>query len=192
MALSNAQVKVEHREILLKERPKKLYEISSKATVPVLYINKDKIIDESLDIMLWVIQKWHCNWLNIEKEKQLDMININDSDFKYYLDRYKYYDRYPELSFKDYQKKCEKYLNEYNHILKDKLYFFGNQIQLVDVALFPFIRQCAHVDSSWFKEKFINLNKWLNAIKSSNIFLSVMHKYEIWNQNNPGIITIYK
>ena len=46
MALSNAQVKVEHREILLKERPKKLYEISSKATVPVLYIKKDKIIDE--------------------------------------------------------------------------------------------------------------------------------------------------
>jgi len=192
MALSNAQVRLEHREILLKERPKTLYEISEKATVPVLYVNKDKIIDESIDIMLWVIKKGHCSWLNNEKETQLEMININDFDFKYCLDRYKYYERYPELTFKDYQKQCEKYLNEYNYILKDKLYFFGNQIQLVDVALFPFIRQCAHVDFFWFEKTFINLNKWLNVIKSSNLFLSVMHKYEIWDQNNPRIITIYK
>jgi len=192
MALANSQIEIEHREILLKERPKALSEISEKATVPVLYLNQDTIIDESLDIMLWVIKKNNCNWLYHEREKQLEMININDSDFKYCLDRYKYYDRYPEHTFKDYQKKCEKYLNEYNQILKDKLYFFGEHIQLADVALFPFIRQCAHVDLFWFEKTFLNLNKWLNTIKSSTLFLSVMHKYEVWNQNNRGIITIYK
>ncbi len=138
MALANSKIEIEHREILLKDRPKALYEISPKATVPVLYINKDTIIDESLDIMLWVIKNSHCDLLNIEREKQLEMININDSNFKYCLDRYKYYDRYPELSFKDYQKKCKKYLNEYDQILKDNLYFLGDFMQLVDVALFPF------------------------------------------------------
>ena len=192
MALAYSNTEIELREISLRERPIELYQSSKKGTVPVLITINNEIIDESLDIMLWVIQKGYCNWLNNEKEKQLEMININDSDFKYYLDRYKYYDRYPELTFKGSQKKCEKYLNEYNNILKDKLYFFGNQIQLVDVALFPFIRQCAHVDFLWYEKTFINLNKWLNTIKSSNLFLSVMHKYEIWDQNNKGIITIYQ
>ena len=83
-------------------------------------------------------------------------------------------------------------MNIINTIIYNSNYFFGEHIQLADVALFPFIRQCAHVDLFWFEKTFLNLNKWLNTIKSSTLFLSVMHKYEVWNQNNRGIITIYK
>ena len=64
-------------EVDLKNKPASLLEVSPKATVPVLYINKEKIIDESLDIMLWVIQKGYCNWLNNEKEKQSDIMKYS-------------------------------------------------------------------------------------------------------------------
>ena len=51
MALSYSKVSYEHREILLKNRPKILYELSAKGTVPVLQLMDGTIIDESLDIM---------------------------------------------------------------------------------------------------------------------------------------------
>ena len=42
MALSHAKIKLEIREILLKDRPPSLYDISPKGTVPVLQLpNKD-------------------------------------------------------------------------------------------------------------------------------------------------------
>ena len=55
MALYHAKINYEHREILLKNRPKKLYEISPKGTVPVLDLLNGKVIDESFDIMKWAI-----------------------------------------------------------------------------------------------------------------------------------------
>ena len=53
MALAYTNQTIELREISLKNRPNSLYEISPKGTVPVLFINKNRILDESLDIMLW-------------------------------------------------------------------------------------------------------------------------------------------
>jgi len=191
MALCEAEITVELREILLRDRPEDLYKISSKGTVPVLQINSETIIDESLDIMIWVTNKSKINWLKHEKTKQLEMIRVNDTDFKYWLDRYKYSDRYPDKTHEDYQKKCGEFLSSYNSILKNKIYLFGEQYQLVDIALFPFIRQCANVDFKWFQEEFINLNIWLQKIVSSKLFLSTMKKYEVWNQIDKGFIVNY-
>ena len=192
MALCEAEITVELREILLRDRPEALYKISSKGTVPVLQINSEKIIDESLDIMIWIINKSKINWLEHKKTKQLEMIRANDTDFKYWLDRYKYSDRYPDKTHEDYQKKCGKFLNSYNSILKNKQYLFGESYQLTDIALFPFIRQCAYVDCDWFENNFKNLNTWLNKIKSSSLFLSVMNKYDIWNKEERGEIVKFK
>ncbi len=57
MSLIEAQVGVELREVLLKEKPPEMLEASAKGTVPVLLPsgNKDEVIDESLDIMLWAL-----------------------------------------------------------------------------------------------------------------------------------------
>ena len=90
MALSISNISIELREILLKDRPVSLYETSPKGTVPVLQLH-DKVIDESLDIMLWALKNnFEQTWLSKEHAKELKMININDTEFKRWLDRYKY------------------------------------------------------------------------------------------------------
>ena len=56
MALAYTNVKVEIREISLRNRPKELYEVSQKGTVPVLITIDGLVIDESLEIMLWTLK----------------------------------------------------------------------------------------------------------------------------------------
>ncbi len=57
MALYHAKINYEHREILLKNRPKKLFEISTKGTVPVLDLLNGEVVDECFDIMKCAISK---------------------------------------------------------------------------------------------------------------------------------------
>ena len=68
MALSKSNRKVILREISLKNRPDELYQISSKGTVPVLHTNS-RVIDESLEIMLWSIKGTDCDWLDEDIKK---------------------------------------------------------------------------------------------------------------------------
>jgi len=188
MALSKSEIKIELREISLKNRPDSLYTISPKGTVPVLQISNTEIIDESLQIMLWAIEKSNLDWLGKNPKKQIDMIKINDTDFKYWLNRYKYSDRYPEKSINFYKDNCTIILSTYEEILNQEKYLFDSKYQLADIAIFPLIRQCENVDPSWFADNLPNLSQWLNQIKLSNVFLSVMNKYELWDEDKSGLI----
>ena len=122
MALAESGITIELREISLKDRPSSLYQISSKGTVPVLQINQNKIIDESIEIMLWAINQSNLDWLDKNPKGQLDIIKSNDTDFKYWLDRYKYADRYPEDTIHEYQNECKKILLSYENILLSLYY----------------------------------------------------------------------
>ena len=189
MAMAYSKISYEHREILLKERPKSLYELSKKGTVPVLQLTDGSVIDESIDIMKWCIQQNDLNgWYKDECSLQDSMIFNNDNDFKYWLDRYKYHIRYEENSFEDYQNNVKKFFNHYNLILERHLFFLGDKISLVDIALMPFIRQGAHVELSWFSENFSSLLEWLENLKAHPLFLSAMTKYDIWEENSKGNI----
>ena len=188
MALSQSEITIELREISLKDRPDSLYEISSKGTVPVLQINENEIIDESLQIMLWAIDQSNLDWLEKNPKIQLDMIKKNDDDFKYWLNRYKYSERFPEKSIDEYQDNCKEILSTYENILSEREYLFDNKYQLADIAIFPLIRQCENVNQDWFANNFSNLNDWLYRIKTSNLFLSTMNKYELWDQKSTGLI----
>jgi len=188
MALSASKIKIELREISLKNRPDSLYAISPKGTVPVLQINKNKIIDESLQIMLWAIKQSNLDWLKKNPKRQIDMIKINDVDFKYWLNRYKYSDRFPEKSISFYKDNCTTILSIYEAILNKEKYLFDSKCQLADIAIFPLIRQCENIDLEWFSNNFPNISRWLEQIKSSNLFLSVMNKYELWDENESELI----
>ena len=92
------EIEVELREVLLKDIPEEMINISPKATVPVLQLNDGTVLDESLDIMNWAIDK--NDKCNLKKSKlenieiSNEIINIFDGEFKYHLDRYKYNSRY--------------------------------------------------------------------------------------------------
>ena len=191
MALAAGEVTIEHREIILKDRPEALHSISKKGTVPVLSIDSSTIIDESLDIMIWVIDHCSLDWLDYDKNMQLEIIKVNDLNFKQRLDKYKYYDRHPESSYEFYQEECKQFLLRYDSLLESNSFLCGEKIQCLDIAIFPFIRQCAHIDSKWFEKEFINLNRWLESLKSCSLFFSIMHKLPIWNQRDQGIIINY-
>ena len=189
MALSYSKISYEHREILLKHRPKSLYSISTKNTVPVLQLIDGTVIDESVDIMKWCMQQNDLDgWFKHECSLQDTMIKKNDNEFKHWLDRYKYHVRYEENSFEKYQRQVERFFVKYNLILEEKSFFLGRKISLVDVALMPFIRQAANVELSWFDGSFPALSKWFEKIQSSPLFLSVMVKYDIWDESDKGVI----
>ena len=178
MALAYSDITVELREISLKNRPQSLYAVSSKGTVPVLCISESYVLDESLDIMLWAL---NCsdpeNWLDKDQKSQLEIIEVNDNEFKHWLDRYKYSDRYPEYDREYYREKCENFLSTLSQLLITNKYILHNHLALVDIAIFPLIRQFANVDKLWFTKNYQALSIWLNNITETKLFLSIMDKY---------------
>ena len=190
MALSYSKIQVELKEILLRNRPDELYAVSQKGTVPVLCINNTTVLDESLDIMKWALMQNDPNeWISFNKRMQFEIIEENDNKFKYWLDRYKYFDRYTENNRDYYRAKCGEHLTRLNQLLEFNQYLLTNKLLFVDVAIVPFIRQCANVDKYWFKDTYAKLANWLNNIIESKLFVSVMDKYLEYNSEQEPLIT---
>jgi glutathione S-transferase len=60
-------------------------------------------------------------------------------------------------------------------------YLLGKKLSLVDVAIFPFIRQFSMVNPQQFDQlPFPSTKKWLTQLTQSELFHSVMHKYPVW------------
>ncbi len=178
LAIAYAGISVEIREVQLKHKPEQMLVISPKGTVPVLQLPDGKVIDESLNIMDWALAQHDPeHWLDTGEESET-LIEWNDGDFKTYLDRYKYADRYPEFSESYYRKEGEKFLVVLEKKLSQNAYLGGRHFSRVDAAIFPFIRQFAAVDNLWFQASgFRQLINWLDALLASELFLTVMSKH---------------
>ena len=192
MALAYTKVPYEHREILLRDRPQTLYDLSPKGTVPVLQLDNGSVHDESVDIMKWALEKNDPDqWYKYNLEHQDKLVTRNDETFKRRLDRYKYHIRYPERSFEEYRSDVSEILNEYNALLDSDSYMFGETICFTDIAVMPFVRQCAHVDLNWFNTNFPDLAKWLKNLKESELFKSIMPKYDLWVEGEMGTLVTW-
>ena len=67
-ALLSSNIDVELREVILKDKPDEFLSVSRSGTVPCLQL-KDKIIDESIDIMIWALRKNDPDsWLDMPVE----------------------------------------------------------------------------------------------------------------------------
>tara|TARA_X000000950_G_scaffold285574_1_gene391929 strand:+ start:2279 stop:2872 length:594 start_codon:yes stop_codon:yes gene_type:complete len=187
MALYYSKIDYEHREILLRNRPEKLYQLSQKGTVPVLELPNGDVIDESFNIMKWALSINDPEmWFDKNKEEQVDLIKLNDDKFKKWLDKYKYHVRFPEYPLEYYRRECEKILDIYEVRLKDKSFLFGATISLADVAIMPFVRQFSNVDIGYFNNRFTFLSKWKQSLISLEIFSKMMNKFEVWEENKDG------
>ena len=98
IAIKLCKIKVELREVLLKKIPVEMSKISPKSTVPVLLFPNGKVLEESIDIMDWAFNINDKKNILDNKKKNITVINkllkIFDEDFKFHLDRYKYFTRY--------------------------------------------------------------------------------------------------
>ena len=191
MALILASKECELREILLKNKPDEMLEISSKGTVPVMQF-ADKVLDESLDIISWAMESPVSNVYEYTGTEELlseELIKLFDSKFKYHLDRYKYSSRYG-ADPKNHQDECKIILNDLEDKINPKPWIFGKEVSLLDISILPFIRQCKIANPDWFfAQSFIKVIDLLNYFENSDLFTQAMQKYDLWdpNKNNGKI-----
>ena len=178
-ALLSSNVNVELREIVLKDKPNEFLRASNSGTVPCLQL-KDKIIDESIDIMIWALRKNDPNgWLDMPEEGYR-LIDEVEKKFKPNLDKTKYATRYPLNDSKVSRSLAIEYLTDLDRKIKGE-FLFGEQPKLADIAIFPFVRQFANIDINWFNEfGWQKLQNWLKALVGSNMFDKSQKKFVKW------------
>jgi len=165
---------VELREVVLRDRPEHMMEISPKGTVPVLLLADGTVIEESLEIMQHVLG-WDLN------EEEAHWVERNDEEFKFHLDRYKYPNRYDDVDEMEQRTLASAYLSDLDVRLGEGPAFVT---QLND-ALFPFVRQFANHDRDWFDaQPWANVHAWLGEHLESEEFKRCMKKEKQWVEGN--------
>lgn len=185
LALMFAGQTCELREIVLRDKAPEFLEASPSKTVPTLVLPDGEVLDESLDIMLWALQR-SDRGKSFVTDEALGLIAINDGVFKASLDRYKYPDRHPLADRDDERGKAAAILHDLDRRLQSKHNLTGENLSLTDMAILPFVRQFAQVDREWFdRQDWPHLLHWLNAFLMSDLFHAVMTKYPRWNAGDP-------
>lgn len=165
MSIIRSGFQVEHREVHLRDRPIQMMEISPKGTVPVLLLVDGTVIEESLEIMEYVLP-WNLT------ENDREWVMRNDFEFKYHLDRYKYPNRYEGIDELEQRDAASKFIDSLEKNIPD-----GN----LSDAIFPFVRQFANHDRQWFDEQnWPNVHQWLAINLESKEFSTCMTKYSQW------------
>ena len=191
MILKLADIKCELREVRLNNKPEHMLEASPKGTVPVLIL-EDKIIDESIDIVNWALNITNVFEGNIKQDQinlTEELIDLFDDKFKYHLDRYKYSNRYEDVDVEHHQNECLNILKKLETIIDGTNWNFGDRISKLDILILPFIRQFRIADQEWFdyQQNIPGIQRVLMNFLDSNIFKSVMNKYEEWCEGSDKI-----
>lgn len=182
MTLKYASIEYEHREIEFRNKPHSMLKVSPKGTVPVLCID-DLILDQSLDIMRWALEKADPDdWRGVDESISQAWVDRNDGLFKVLLDQYKYPNRFPELKQGDVLNGAiDLMLDPMDNTLRSNEFLLGSKMSWVDVAIFPFIRQFSAVNPQRFEDlPLTSLKQWLNRHLESELFNSVMNKHPAW------------
>ena len=189
MALRYSGIETEIREISLREKPRHMLQLSPKGTVPVLVFANGTLIDESLDIMRWALahndpEDWRMTRHADGQSATEALISENDGTFKSALDRYKYAVRFPDHPAETYRAEGESFLQRLESRLKQQPCLCRASPSLADIAIFPFIRQFAMVDESWFAQSgYEALRAWLQRMTAMQLFTDIMQKHPIWSES---------
>ena len=188
MMLKLANIQCELREVRLNNKPEHMLEVSPKGTVPILIL-EDMVIDESIDIINWVLDQNNIFEDNISSEQIAiteTIIDIFDNKFKYHLDRYKYSNRYESADKKLHQKECLDVLADLEKVMPGENWFFGNELNKLDISILPFLRQFRIADPDWFDSlnEIPKIKKLLKNFLKSNLLSEIMFSYKIWNPSS--------
>ena len=185
LALQVSGLSYEHREVALKAKPAEMLAASPKGTVPVLCLPKGEVLEQSLDIMLWALQRNDPEaWLPSSPENWAlthEGIALNDGEFKAHLDRYKYPQRFGLVDGLSHRTQAANVLMQWQMRLQAQAFLSGPQWGLLDACTAPFVRQFARTDRAWFDtQPWHELSQWLTTFENSEAFAAVMHKHPLW------------
>jgi glutathione S-transferase len=154
-----------------------MMQISPKGTVPILLLPDGTVIEESLEIMQYVL-----DWQPSEEESI--WIERNDFEFKFHLDRYKYPNRYEGIDVVEQRNAAVNYLDNLDANLQN----IGLNENLND-SLFPFVRQFANHDREWFDiQPWANVHDWLANNLASEEFKKCMNKNKQWFEGDSPVV----
>ena len=186
LGLLLAQQSVMLRDIVMTNIPKEMFTASSKGEVPVLVLDDGIVIDESIDIMHWALNKndpqdlLYNSHPNLIEEIQ-SFIQHNDNEFVEELKKYKAASRYHDDAEVERRQQCEIFIKDIEGRLSKQKYIFGNEPSLADYAILPFIRQFSRVDRKWYLQSpYPKLRNWLERHYQNPLFSKAMKKYPQW------------
>jgi glutathione S-transferase len=189
MALAVSATAYTLHEVALRNKPPELLAASPKGTVPVLVLPGGEVIDESLNIMLWALERhdperWLGSGTDLHGMKTL--IAHCDGAFKQALDAYKYPPKLPSNSpaaapSEDLQtmarQQASVFIDALNQRLTHSACLCGAALSLADIAIAPFVRQFAGVQPAWFAQTpWTALRGWLDGITASALFTGIMQR----------------
>jgi len=188
LAIYKSKQEIALIDVVLTNKPEEMITASPKGTVPILVLEQEgeplKVIDESLDIMLWALKKadpddlLHNKQENTDTSKLADMLSliaIFDNEFKTQLEKYRCAKRYHEDNLLEHRQACEKHLHIIEERLNQHSFIISDKESLADIALLPFIRQFAKVERQWYLQSpYPKLRQWLNNYLQSPMFSKVM------------------
>ena len=181
-ALLEAGLRVQWREIALKQKPAEMLQVSPKGTVPVLVLSDGTVIDESLAVMDWALDQADPRRLR-EAGDASALIDQNDGPFKHHLDRFKYTDRYPGEHQDTHRAAGLAILRSWNQRVATNGWLLSDELSLADAALWPFVRQWRTADPQGFDadDNLQELRNWLNRFLEDSRFERLMQRADPWN-----------
>ena len=187
-ALLICEIKVEIREVDLKNKPLEFINISKTKTVPILVKTNKEVIEESLDIIIWALSESKKKQIknfyipSSKEEEILEMISENDNGFKYHLDRFKYSARFKASEEDFHFIEAAKFIKKWDEKLKQSIWLIGDNPSIADWCIWPFVRQFKIACESQKKTNYFGdpIKEWLENFENHKHFKKLMHKYAEW------------
>ena len=182
MALLQAGVQYQPLEVSLRDKPPAMLALSPKGTVPVLVLPTGQVLEQSLEIMKWAFAQMHDAhtwWARAQTAENQALMTMCDGPFKHHLDRYKYPQRYPDAQERGHHQSLalSLLLEPLDQALESMGFLGGSTPCAADIGVFPFVRQFAAVDATWFENLPLqHLQTWWRVWIKHPLFEQAMKK----------------
>ena len=177
------------REVDLKDKPEKMLEASPKGTVPILILSEHQIIDESLEVLEWLANSYPDHpWSQLKDILSHDITHRISHSFMPALHRYKYHDRFEKAEVQSATETLKVEFDHLNRLLKKTPYLFGSSPTLLDIAIYPMVRQYMRIDGHYWDSNWEATLNWHNALTSMPVFKDIMKAHPVWDGSDKGIL----
>lgn len=190
MALYQAGYTIELREVNPVQPPEDILEYTDTGKIPILMPSERNIINDSLDIMDWALQRKDPEyWLAGSRTDMDSLIGNCDSEFKEIFECLLTSEDYTNEEIQAAKDRVLVIMDDLEDRLATQRYLFGMHLSLADVAIFPHIRQFKMLNSAYFDGlPHSRIHQWLTELSFHRAFEAVMGKFNIWKPGDPPVI----